>query len=180
MRIKNLKQNRGFSLVELLVSFAIFGVLCVALVGFITMSARSYHRTQAMINLQVEYQIVMKILNEYIIDCDDELEFSSEDSSLTITNRNETHRFRFDEDAESLFLVLEAGDTFEDALVSRNMTTFTVREVSENLVGVTMGFANPARDRFYEAEQLIALRNSPSVVIDRAGGNDDEDEDEPD
>jgi prepilin-type N-terminal cleavage/methylation domain-containing protein len=178
MKLKRLKSNKGFSLIEILVSFAIFGILCVALVGFITMSARSYKRTQEMINLQVEYQVVMRVLNEYIMDCNDTVEFNTNTGTLTIVNTDATHVFVFDEDAGSLFLTLADGN----ALVSRSVTAFSVGRVNNNdaLISVNMGFTNRTGDRNYQAEQFIALRNSPGVIIDGTGGGNDDEDEEPD
>jgi hypothetical protein len=130
------------------------------------MSTRSYRRTSDLINLQIEYQVVMTILNEYIIDCDAEVRFNTETETLTITNLGETpHVFSFD--GNELLL--------GSAVVSRNTTAFTVRLVNENLLGVEMSFSptNPHDPRVYTAEQFIALRNSPSVVFETGtgGGN---------
>ncbi|MCL2638872.1 MAG: type II secretion system GspH family protein [Oscillospiraceae bacterium] len=169
MKLKNLKNNKGFSLVELLVSFAIFGVLCTALVGFITMSSRSYRKTSDMINLQIEYQVVMTMLSEYVIDCNGSIEFN--DNTLTVTNVGETP-YVFSLDDDGLFLGTSS--------VSRNVTAFEVRLADTKLLGITMSFSptNPHDDRTYTAEQLVALRNSPPVVINGTGGNDEDDDDE--
>jgi prepilin-type N-terminal cleavage/methylation domain-containing protein len=157
MKLQKLKSNKGFSLIEMLVSFAIFGILCVALVGFISMSSRTYRRTSDLINLQVEYQIVMTMLNEYIMDCNGSITFNN--NTLTIANQGETpYVFR-----------LDGGELLlGDALVSRNVVpgTFTVWRDEENLLSVGLAFSptNPHDARTYSAEQSIALRNSPNTA----------------
>jgi prepilin-type N-terminal cleavage/methylation domain-containing protein len=177
MKLKSLKKKKGFTLVELLVGFAIFGIICMALVGFISMSTRSYRRTSAHINLQIEYQIVMAILNEYVIDCDDEITFNTDNNTLTIRNQTpvETHVFRFDEAGGNLFLVIDGAD----APVSRNITAFDVSLAGNNLLAVRMAFAATDRSgRIYDATQLIALRNSPRVIIGTEDGEGDDDEED--
>ncbi|MDR2559855.1 MAG: type II secretion system GspH family protein [Oscillospiraceae bacterium] len=169
MSVKNLKRKKGFSLIELLVSFAIFAVLCAALVGFISMSSRTYRRTTDMVNLQIEYQIVMNMLAEYIIDCDEEIEFDAD--TLTITNSHE---------APHVFTLQDDGLFLGDAVVSRNVIAFSARREDANLLAVSMSFTptNPHDPRTYTAEQLIALRNSPKVVIAGEEENHDDDDEE--
>ena len=152
MKPRNLKSNKGFTLVELLIGFALFGIICTAIVGFIAMSTRSYRRTSDIINLQIEYQIVMNMLNEYIINSDGDIKFDAD--KLTI---DDTYVFSFDRTNQRLYLG-EIGD----ALVSRNITEFDVKHKKSNLIAVEMHFQPSTRDRTYSATQLIALRNPPA------------------
>jgi len=167
MNIKNLKNKKGFSIIEMLVSFAIFGILSVALVGFLSMSSRSYRRTHDLVNLQVEHQIVMNMLNEYIIDCDEEIIIA--DNMLTIVSRGET----------SLFTLEDGGLFMNGFPVSRHATAFAVEIDVQNmftLVNVTMTFSptNPQDTRTYTATRTIALRNSRDALINDGGGDDNE------
>ncbi|MCL2634951.1 MAG: prepilin-type N-terminal cleavage/methylation domain-containing protein [Oscillospiraceae bacterium] len=152
MKPKKLKNKKGFTLVELLVGFAIFSIISLALVGFITMSTRSYRRTSAQINLQIEYQITMTMLSEYIIDSNERLAYNSANNELHIDG----YVFRFDNAENSLYL--------DNALVSRNVTDFSVKLDSDNLIAINMAFAS--LNRRYEAEQYIALRNNPEVFFE--------------
>jgi type II secretory pathway pseudopilin PulG len=161
MKIKNLKNKKGFSLVELLVSFAIFGVICVAIVGFISMSSRSYRRTSALINLQIEYQVTMNMLNEYIIGCNAGIAFNPNTNTLYIVNKDEDDNF-----STETFNFVNTGDNrglFLNGIVdmiSKNITEFLVTE-NNNIVSVTMTFHPLALSRGYSATQMTALRNTP-------------------
>ncbi|MCL2697063.1 MAG: prepilin-type N-terminal cleavage/methylation domain-containing protein [Oscillospiraceae bacterium] len=174
MNVKNLKSNKGFSLIELLVSFAIFGVLCAALVGFITMSSRSYRRTSDMVNLQIEYQIVMNMLSEFVMGCNGSIAFNADTGTLTINDGDGT---------VNTFALDDGGLFLNGNIVSRNVTAFTaVRETGDNLLGITMSFSptNPGDSRVYTAEQLINLRNSPDTlgVPERPAEPEEEDNDD--
>jgi len=167
MKLKNLKNKKGFTLIELLVSFAIFGVICTAIVGLLTMSSRSYSRTSAQINLQIEYQIVMNMLNEYIMDCDERI--IPDDGILTIFTRTNEYIFTLDD---------ERGLLLGNDLISRNVTAFSSEERANNLIAVSMTFETPSRDgRSYSATQLIALRNSPLIGTGSPEGGDDDEDD---
>jgi prepilin-type N-terminal cleavage/methylation domain-containing protein len=170
--LNNLKNKKGFSLVELLVGFAIFSVISVAIVGFITMSSRSYQRSSEVINLQIEYQIVMNMLNEYIMDCNYEIGIL--ENGIYIINQSQVWEagdgdnegkyvtqymtyafqwFRLNEHEAVLnfnsFPGLQRQPTVEedDPRVSRNVTDFSIDDEGNGLIAVTMTFETPTSQR---------------------------------
>jgi prepilin-type N-terminal cleavage/methylation domain-containing protein len=151
--MKTALNKRGFTLVELLVGFAIFGVICLALVGFITMSANSYRRTSSMINLQIEYQITMSMIQAYAVECKDSIEVR--DGELHI----DSYVFRFRE-GDGLFLASGASGGNDD-IVSRYVTAFEAEIRPNNLLAVTVTFEHLGR--VYSATQLTHLRNNPDT-----------------
>jgi len=169
MKLKNLKKNKGFTLVELLVAFAIFGIISVALVGFLTMSSRSYRRTSAIVSLQIEYQVTMSMVSEYIIDCNAGLAFDEAQNALYIVSYEDsgyvTYVFRFDAAENTLFFGEFTGNQAvnpanADAHVSRNIQDFSVSLDGGNMIAVTMSFSVLDRPP-YNITQFTALRNTP-------------------
>ena len=60
------KDNRGVTLVELLISFAILGIVSAVIAGFITTSSNTYSTLTTEVNLQYESQMAMNQLQGYI------------------------------------------------------------------------------------------------------------------
>ena len=146
-----LKNNKGFTLIELLVGFAIFGVISMSLVGIISVSTRSYRNITAMINLQIEYQLTMTQLNEYIIECNRGLAFNAGTDTLYIlTDDPKTGIQMYD------FVFNNNVLTLNGHIVSSKITAFSVRE-DDGIIIADMSFTTLGRT--YSAEQAIAMRN---------------------
>ena len=62
------KDNRGFTLVEILVALGISSVIMLALTTLISSTSRAYRETNSEVNIQSEAQITMNILNNMIIE----------------------------------------------------------------------------------------------------------------
>lgn len=71
MRLNNckkiLQQNKGFTLVELIVSIAIFAIVGVAIAAFFAMSMRQYKANTNEVNVQTESQMTWKRLESNIL-----------------------------------------------------------------------------------------------------------------
>lgn len=63
------KNNKGFSLVELIVVIAILAIIGSAIIGFMMTSFRSYRRVSAESSLANELQLTMNRLENLIMDC---------------------------------------------------------------------------------------------------------------
>lgn len=70
MRKRILKDNRGLTLVEMLVSFAILSIMMVAVFQFMSMMTKQYQNSNNEITVQNEVQTLMQQLENYIIDAD--------------------------------------------------------------------------------------------------------------
>jgi prepilin-type N-terminal cleavage/methylation domain-containing protein len=65
---KLIRNNRGFTLVELLVTFGILAVVMVMVGVIIGMSSGTYKNISDDLNLQYESQLAMSQIQEYVID----------------------------------------------------------------------------------------------------------------
>lgn len=63
------KNNKGFTLVELLVSVVIFGVVLTAAFGFMLASAKTYNKVNDRLEIQNQSQAALNLIEEYVIDC---------------------------------------------------------------------------------------------------------------
>ena len=175
------KNNRGFTLVELLVSLAILMVLSAAVLGFVSSASSSYSSIFSNVSLQFESQVVMAQVQEYLVDCNGGLCFAADGggSTLTVVDRDEdgcmAHVFRFDAASQELYyskrnISTDSGspvmETGEEYYLSGRVTDFVVSlppAGSADAADVTLSFA--VRGRSYTGAQTVALRNSPVTAV---------------
>lgn len=75
--------NRGLTLVELLIAIAITSVVAVAIFGFIVVGARSFSSTSSDINIQHEAQLVFNQLQDLLVDTAIGVDYMYSDSAET-------------------------------------------------------------------------------------------------
>ena len=64
------RNNKGFSLVELIVALAIFAIAGVAVFGFMVNSSRLYQRTNVEVKLQYEQQLAVNQIRDMVVESD--------------------------------------------------------------------------------------------------------------
>ena len=59
--------NKGVTLVELVVTMLVSSIICLAIVGFISTATNSYRKTNADTTIQLEAQVASNVINDIII-----------------------------------------------------------------------------------------------------------------
>ena len=176
------ENNRGFTLIELIVSLLIFSIVVAAAFGFMLSGARSYSSVSKRLNLQVQSQLAMNQLNNYIIDCDTGICF--ENDTLYIINMKTDRSYSIDvfqyKAADQCIyygtgIASENGGAFTSTVsltekLSENVTGFSVAtiispgDLTEKAVSaeITIKFTSGAVSDNYV--RIIALRNRPAIV----------------
>lgn len=162
------KNNKGFTLTELIVSIAILSIVAVAACSFMVTGTRTYSSLNYTVRLQYEAQIVMAQLQEYTIDCTDGIAWDDSKSTPTlyIVNGTDVHLFVFNSENQTL----SYGKTGKAAtlteptynLAAEHITGMDVDLSQEGQVEITLQMQRNTKT--YSATQHIALRNRPECA----------------
>ena len=176
------KNNRGFTLVELIVSTAILGIIALSASAFMIAGTKTYSSLNYAVRLQYEAQLVMAQLQEYTVDCTKGIAWDAAKRTLYIANEDGNpdtddavvHVFVHNaaEDAQNIvYKRSDCGATFVQQIDS---TTFAVEALmAEHVKSMNVTFdGNQAKitlemargNKTYIATQVIALRNQPIAL----------------
>ncbi len=129
--------NKGFSMVELIVSIAIFGLVSIGIVGFMMTGTNLFSSINTYVDLQYETQTAMVQIQEYVIDCNYAVKWDEANNTLTITNEEEgmdalnnsitvykTHIFVFNEEDNTLYYGTDPASV--NAIMARYVEDFNI------------------------------------------------------
>lgn len=172
--------NKGFTLVEMAVAFAILAIITLSVTLVITTSSNTYSKIAMDINLQYESQIAMSQLQEYVIDCNSYIAVNFSGSNLYVFNKSdgthyEAYKFAKKADSDELYFYKRSIDTSNLPSESSNFTfaadtgelmssyvkAFSA-VVTSTSVTITIDYASG--DKTYSGQQTIALRNQVQNV----------------
>lgn len=82
MKMNSRCDNRGLSLIEIMVAVAVMAIAGIAIAGFMVTGARSYTTTSSEINLQYEAQIAMNQIGDFLIDATEGVTYEADGAVL--------------------------------------------------------------------------------------------------
>ncbi len=191
-----MKNNKGFTLIELIITIGLLSLLSFAVLFMITAAANHFSRVQTNINLQMDSQIVMAQMQEQIANCNGGIVLdSSTDNSLTrlrivnllyvdldrvpdehsvqsysfLSNDNEV-RYDYQADALSAVINPDISTVVTTDLLTRSVADisydFEINLATNRVEYVTIDYLFADGKVTYEVEQVIAMRNKPLLMSD--------------
>jgi len=148
------RNNKGMSLLELVIAIAILGIVSAILVSFMSTGSSMFRQVSTDISLQMDSQVAMAQLREYVIDCNDTLHYDDAMRTLTITNSGpEEHKFVWDP-ADGI--IRYNGDP-----LTEHVAGFRVFEV-DGAVEIMLSYEHLGESYF--STQTVALRNDTVTI----------------
>jgi len=186
------RNSKGFSLVELIVALAIFGIAGVAVFGFTVNSSRIYQRSNVDVKLQYEQQMAVNQIRDMVVESDKGIYYDEANKTLALYGavKNEESGkvypvtiIRYNQPEGKIYFgtkefsaVTEFTFADEDAkkLLAEDVTNFDVdlSQVENDKVLFEISFM--VGDQIQTVQETVALRNRLVVSnqVDNIWGND--------
>ena len=172
------KNDKGFSLIELLVAMAIMAIISVALVGFIKAGSTNYRKTNQNVKVQYEQQLVVNQLRDLILEASAGVYYDASSQTLAIYSRSTdaagvttypVTRISYNATAQEMkfgkatFATVSAIDfttISADKLLAENVTQFNVdlTDVAKGKIKFQLGFQ--IEQTTSTVTETVALRNN--------------------
>lgn len=164
------KNNRGLTLVELLVAIAIFGIISIAIFGFMITGSQSYKSTSTDVNIQYEAQLTMNQLQDLIIDSS-KVEILEGSTGAKVYQDSLVYEILWQKDSHKLiYNKTTLSDTeppvTEEYLISGYVTGFEINSGGK-VVRISASFT--IGEETYDTFHNITLRNEKGMVSENPG-----------
>lgn len=171
------RNNKGFSLVELIVALAIFGIAGVAVFGFMVNSSRLYQRSNVDVKLQYEQQLAVNQIRDMVVESDKGIYFDDTSKTLALYGamKNESGVksypvtvIRYVESEQRLYFGVKEfsavteitfADVTTDKLLAENVKKFNVDLTKVKYDKVLFEVVFIVGDKEQQVTETVALRN---------------------
>ena len=149
------KDNRGFTLVELIVAIAIFVIVGAAAFGLMITSSRSYANVQTRIDLQLRSQQAMNQISNYLIDANVGAAWDSANNKLYVIDTADSNALENQSAAVHVFALDSSGNlNYGSSSAAPTVTTSSGK--------TTYTFSSPtASDLVVSGVQNLAISLTP-------------------
>ena len=193
MRKRKARNNKGFSMVELLVAFGIMGVIVTTVGYMMTTSSKTYSSLSTESQLQSEAQLVANAISELAIDSFDAgntLEANKYECKIDPAVNNflvlmskdknggsyKNTRYQISHEGNELYLITEEYNSsansygeYNKSLLGQYITGFTVnlnRVKDDNLIAFQLVYTKNGRS--YTGDYQVYMRNKAYTDSDKA------------
>lgn len=151
------KNNKGFSLVELLCTIAIFSIIVTGVGTALVVSARSYSNGNVELDLQQQAQITANLLTNLIIDSDEVVQASG--STLILEKNESSGLVTYTVELNGDKIIYSTSNGMSGTLAENVIATtgFIVSQGEGGNVDFTLGFKEGTRE--YNSDYHVTPRN---------------------
>lgn len=172
--------NRGFSLVELVVAMGILLIVAAMVGGFMVSGARAYSSVSTKVSLQTKSQMLLNQLREYMVDCNTSITLNNETNANKAVIADETggvkttHTFWLDTSSNTLYYQVSEDST--EYVLATEVKDFKINPKTEttsggsSAVSVVVEVTLERHGREYSDKLAIALRNKPAYHVENEEG----------
>ena len=161
---KLIKDQKGLSLVELIVTVAIMALVSAGIATAVVSATRNYSRGNSEVDLQQEVQVITNILNNIVIDSIDATNPEGSTATLNVTSRNgDYYVIKCDGSNLSYTKTPVGGTTGEPETLSTYVTSFSANASSYNTdrtVVFNLGFVTTQNQREMKTSFTATSRNA--------------------
>lgn len=172
--------NSGFTLIEIIICLVIFAVVAATAFGLMLAASHSYTSVNGKMDLQLQSQLTMNQMREYIIDCNAGLYYKN--NTVYIINEETdgsytANVFQYKSDgciyygkgsanliSSGTFSCTVAGtDLLTDEVTSFSVTPRSTDGANVSSAAISIAFKNNSAS--YSGVQTVALRNNPPISV---------------
>ncbi len=166
-----MRDNRGYSLFELLISIAIFSLVMLGIISIMNTTSVFYRGGQQEVRLQEEAQVAVNQIEELLIDLDDRISTDNSnpgERAYTVIKKNGSSYGLKQEGERLMYRQVASGSDSGWVLMAEGVTDFeisgftyvpgTERESGDNRVSVKVDVKNGKYE--YSAKKDVYFRNA--------------------
>jgi len=165
---KRRKNNKGFSLVEMICAIAILSLTSTAIGSAMVMTTKNYQRGNAEVDVQKEAQTTTNLIGDLLVDGHDVKKTDSTVNGITYTTKLEiicdgiTYELNYDPDTGVInYTETKTGETAQTGILAENVSAFNVGDLSDFKVNrnVEIDLSVDKNGRSYDASYNTSPRN---------------------
>lgn len=173
-----MKDNKGYTLFELLISIAIFSVVMLGIISIMNTTSAFYRGGQQEVRLQEEAQVAVNQVEELLIDLDDRISTNSNTAGARqyTVHKKDGSTYGLKQDGDKLmYQQIASGIDSGWVLMAEGVTDFEIsgftysggpqRDNGDNRVSVNLGVKNGKYE--YTAKKDVYFRNAVENNIAR-------------
>ena len=158
--MRKYSDNKGFSLIELVISIAIIMTISGSIVSFLLAGSNSDSSVITTADLQQDAQLVMNQISDIVISAEKSVNFDTATDTLEVVNETEKYKISWDKSKKILnYAENSLNRTLQNpnsVLMAENISDFMVN-IENNKVKIRIKFEN--NSKAYAKEETITLRN---------------------